>query len=173
MIYPMPVYSNIGYRKRQKNDHPIGWPLDVGIFLSSRAVASQVFSTSTSLTSVFGMGTGGPSLSSTPTILFSVFPDGFIMITCFFVKIKGFLQFFLIFQICSYQKKPSFHFFNHSWKKGFLPKFICAVAPFRKPARYASPDTPLQSRLLVAVTYLVIADRSVLQYEMLVGKSPS
>ena len=40
----------------------------VGVFLSSRAVTSQVLSTSTSLTSVFGMGTGGPSLSSTPTV---------------------------------------------------------------------------------------------------------
>ena len=39
-----------------------------GIFLSSRAVASQVFSTQTSLTSVFGMGTGGTSSQSTPSI---------------------------------------------------------------------------------------------------------
>ena len=44
----------------------------VGISLFSRAVASQVFSAPLSLTSVFGMGTGGPSASSTPTIfLFS------------------------------------------------------------------------------------------------------
>ena len=33
----------------------------VGEHLSSRAVTSQVFSARTSLTSVFGMGTGGPS----------------------------------------------------------------------------------------------------------------
>ena len=33
----------------------------VGAFLLSRAVASQVSSASMSLTSVFGMGTGGPS----------------------------------------------------------------------------------------------------------------
>ena len=32
-----------------------------GVFLSSRAVTSQVLSTETSLTTVFGMGTGGPS----------------------------------------------------------------------------------------------------------------
>nr|DAF51006.1 MAG TPA: hypothetical protein [Siphoviridae sp. ctvhu9] len=43
--------------------------LCVGISLSSRAVTSQVFSAPLSLTSVFGMGTGGPSASSTPTIL--------------------------------------------------------------------------------------------------------
>ena len=37
-------------------------------YLSSRAVARQVLSAQMSLTSVFGMGTGGPSLQSTPTI---------------------------------------------------------------------------------------------------------
>ena len=42
--------------------------LYVGIFLLSRAVSSQVSSALMSLTSVFGMGTGGPSSSSTPTI---------------------------------------------------------------------------------------------------------
>ena len=36
-------------------------------YLSSRAVASQVFSAQVSLTAVFGMGTGGPSPQSTPT----------------------------------------------------------------------------------------------------------
>ena len=41
---------------------------DVGIFLFSRAVASQVFSALQGLTSVFGMGTGGPPASSTPTV---------------------------------------------------------------------------------------------------------
>ena len=49
--------------------HPFGCMLCVGISLSSRAVTSQVFSAPLSLTSVFGMGTGGPSASSTPTIL--------------------------------------------------------------------------------------------------------
>ena len=41
-------------------------------YLSSRAVARQVLSAQMSLTSVFGMGTGGPSLQSTPTLM-----DGF------------------------------------------------------------------------------------------------
>ena len=40
----------------------------VGIELSSRAASSQVFSPLQSLTSVFGMGTGGPSAFVTPTI---------------------------------------------------------------------------------------------------------
>ena len=40
----------------------------VGVYLFSRAVASQVFSARVSLTAVFGMGTGGPSPLTTPTI---------------------------------------------------------------------------------------------------------
>ena len=38
-------------------------------YLSSRAVARQVVSAQMSLTSVFGMGTGGPSLQSIPTFM--------------------------------------------------------------------------------------------------------
>ena len=38
-------------------------------YLSSRAVSSQVLWAQMSLTAVFGMGTGGPSPQSTPTIL--------------------------------------------------------------------------------------------------------
>ena len=53
--------------------HPFGCMLCVGISLSFRAVTSQVFSAPLSLTSVFGMGTGGPSASSTPTILLYLF----------------------------------------------------------------------------------------------------
>ena len=41
----------------------------VGIFLFSQAVTSQVFSAPLSLTSVFGMVTGVPSVSSIPTFL--------------------------------------------------------------------------------------------------------
>ena len=39
-------------------------------YLSFRQVTLQVLSARTSLTSVFGMGTGGPSSQSIPTILF-------------------------------------------------------------------------------------------------------
>ena len=44
--------------------------LDVSVELSSRTVARKVFSPLQSLTSVFGMGTGGPSAFITPTSLF-------------------------------------------------------------------------------------------------------
>ena len=45
----------------------------VSIELSSRTVSRKVFSPLQSLTSVFGMGTGGPSAFVTPTIFFSRF----------------------------------------------------------------------------------------------------
>ena len=44
---------------------------DVGIELFSRTVSRKVSSPLQSLTSVFGMGTGGPSAFVTPTIYFS------------------------------------------------------------------------------------------------------
>ena len=40
----------------------------VGVDLSSRSVTRQVLSAQVSLTSVFGMGTGGPSPLKTPTV---------------------------------------------------------------------------------------------------------
>ena len=45
---------------------------DVGIELSSRTVSRKVFSPLQSLTSVFGMGTGGPSALRKPTSLFDI-----------------------------------------------------------------------------------------------------
>ena len=41
-------------------------------YLSSRAVTRKVLSAHMSLTSVFGMGTGGPSWQSTQTIQFYI-----------------------------------------------------------------------------------------------------
>ena len=57
-------------KKYKKTATLLGDCFDVGTFLLSQAVASQVSSALMSLTSVFGMGTGGPSSSSTPTIYF-------------------------------------------------------------------------------------------------------
>ena len=42
--------------------------INVGVFLFSQAASSQLSSALLSLTSVFGMGTGGPSSQSTPTV---------------------------------------------------------------------------------------------------------
>ena len=57
--------------KKSIKKRPPYWvdTLYVGISLFFRAVTSQVSSAPLSLTSEFGMGTGGPSASSTPTIL--------------------------------------------------------------------------------------------------------
>ena len=56
----------------------------VGIFLFFRDVTIQVSSALSSLTSVFGMGTGGPSLDVINTNYFRRFPDDFIIIAqCF------------------------------------------------------------------------------------------
>ena len=49
--------------KKNTNDHISGRLQDAGVDLSSRAVSRQVLSTRMSLTSVFGMGTGGTSSS--------------------------------------------------------------------------------------------------------------
>ncbi len=46
--------------------------IECGSSLSSRAVASQVLSAQLSLTSVFGMGTGGSSTLSPPQWLYNV-----------------------------------------------------------------------------------------------------
>ena len=59
--------------RRQKRTEAFGRPL-CWRYVSSRSVTRQVLSAQTSLTSVFGMGTGGPSLQSTPTILFRDVP---------------------------------------------------------------------------------------------------
>ena len=55
---------------RKKTTRICEWFFRVGENLFFRAVTSQVSSAPASLTSVFGMGTGGPSRQSTPTILF-------------------------------------------------------------------------------------------------------
>ena len=62
--------SGVDQKEKQKTTHHAGGFHRVGENLFFRAVASQVSSAPASLTSVFGMGTGGPSRQSTPTIHF-------------------------------------------------------------------------------------------------------
>ena len=59
--------SNCSSRKIKKNPDLLVGAL-CSRYLSSRAVARQVLSAQVSLTSVFGMGTGGPSPQSIPTL---------------------------------------------------------------------------------------------------------
>ena len=68
----------------------------VGVFLFFRAVASQVSSAQVSLTSVFGMGTGGPSPPSTPTSV-PLSQGASVSITYAFPDCKPFLQIFPVF----------------------------------------------------------------------------
>ena len=62
----MPINTNYELRKDKdlRDRRSLCWH-----YLFSRPVTRQVSSTNTSLTSVFGMGTGGPSCQSTPTHL--------------------------------------------------------------------------------------------------------
>ena len=55
-------------RREKRTDDDSSVLFYVGIYLFFRAVTSQVLSAQVSLTSVFGMGTGGPSPLSTPTM---------------------------------------------------------------------------------------------------------
>ena len=61
----MPINTNYELRKDKdlRDRRSLCWH-----YLFSRPVTRQVSSTNTSLTSVFGMGTGGPSYQSAPTI---------------------------------------------------------------------------------------------------------
>ena len=73
----LPSQVSGGHLQAKKNPQPKLWVL-CWRYLSSRAVARQVLSAQTSLTSVFGMGTGGPSLQSTPTHMDGVCPIFYI-----------------------------------------------------------------------------------------------
>ena len=57
-------YTPIGVKKLPYSHRAVPY---VGLDLSSRTVSREVLSTLLSLTSVFGMGTGGPSAFRRPT----------------------------------------------------------------------------------------------------------
>ena len=67
---PKQARARLARRRRKKQPPYWATAFSVGENLFFRAVTSQVSSAPASLTSVFGMGTGGPSRQSTPTILF-------------------------------------------------------------------------------------------------------
>ena len=98
------------FAEKQKSQPPYwaDW-LGVSVYLFSRIVTNQVSSAQVSLTSVFGMGTGGPSPSSTLTILFhrpvsvttSIYyhivlrlSSVFLNFFCFFPSFSDFSDFF-------------------------------------------------------------------------------
>ena len=67
---PAELMVHISNLRAGPNARPEGCFLlrEAGIYLFSQAVSSQLSSAQVSLTSVFGMGTGGSSPSSTPAI---------------------------------------------------------------------------------------------------------
>ena len=71
------------------------------IALFSRAASSQVFSALQSLTTVFGMGTGGTSAPKTPDIHLSelLLPNNMAYYITNFRKVNPFFEIFLIFFI--------------------------------------------------------------------------
>ena len=81
-------------RRRKKTTCSHRWFFRVGENLFFRAVSSQVSSAPASLTSVFGMGTGGPSRQSTPTIQFAASLDSFNIIPQPFENCKPFFKIF-------------------------------------------------------------------------------
>ena len=81
-------------RRRKKTTCLHRWFFCVGENLFFRAVSSQVSSAPASLTSVFGMGTGGPSRQSTPTIQFAASLDSFNIIPQPFENCKPFFKIF-------------------------------------------------------------------------------
>ena len=81
-------------RRRKKTTCFHRWFFCVGENLFFRAVSSQVSSAPASLTSVFGMGTGGPSRQSTPTIQFAASLDSFNIIPQPFENCKPFFKIF-------------------------------------------------------------------------------
>ena len=81
-------------RRRKKTTCLHRWFFCVGENLFFRAVSSQVSSAPASLTSVFGMGTGGPSRQSTPTIQFAASLDSLNIIPQPFENCKPFFKIF-------------------------------------------------------------------------------
>ena len=61
------IFVSLGFSSISGEDFTLPSTEDVGIELSSRTVSRKVFSPLQSLTSVFGMGTGGPSAFITLT----------------------------------------------------------------------------------------------------------
>ena len=83
-------------RRRRKKNHLLAQVVFSVLAKTyfSGPVSSQVSSAPASLTSVFGMGTGGPSRQSTPTIQFAASLDSFNIIPQPFENCKPFFKIF-------------------------------------------------------------------------------
>ena len=103
----LPLYSIQGVNikrkikiKKEKLQSLLQFFYCVGIALSSRAASSQVLSALMSLTTVFGMGTGGPSSPKTPTYVCTIahpFHSAWLLYTLKVGLSIGFVKLFNIF----------------------------------------------------------------------------
>ena len=134
-------------RRRKKTTCLHRWFFRVGENLFFRAVSSQVSSAPTSLTSVFGMGTGGPSRQSTPTIQFAASLDSFNIIPQPFENCKPFFKIFrknFAAKAAGLEKRLSQIVLNRaSATRGFL-KPTGSLAPLTHHTQPATADTGLE-----------------------------
>ena len=123
------------------------WFFCVGENLFFRAVSSQVSSAPASLTSVFGMGTGGPSRQSTPTIQFAASLDSFNIIPQPFENCKPFFKIFrknFAAKAAGLEKRLFTIVLNRaSATRGFL-KPTGSLAPLTHHTQPATADTGLE-----------------------------
>ena len=119
----------------------------VGENLFFRTVSSQVSSAPASLTSVFGMGTGGPSRQSTPTIQFAASLDSFNIIPQPFENCKPFFKIFrknFTAKAAGLEKRLSKIVLKRaSATRGFL-KPTGSLAPLTHHTQPATADTGLE-----------------------------
>ncbi len=97
---------------KKESAHPIGQTLFLLCrhYLFFRAASSQVSSAQMSLTTVFGMGTGGPSLQSTPTHETLYLVNARDILTEQITKCKHFFHFFSFFTFLTNTVSKKFHF---------------------------------------------------------------
>ena len=118
----------------------------VGENLFFRTVSSQVSSAPASLTSVFGMGTGGPSRQSTPTMQFAASLDSFNIIPQPFENCKPFFKIFrknFAAKAAGLEKRLSQIVLNRaSATRGFLKPRSRAHLPYH--TQPATADTGLE-----------------------------
>ena len=108
-------------------------------YLFFRAASSQVFSAQMSLTTVFGMGTGGPSSQSTPTHETVHLVNARDILTEQNTNCKCFFHFFyIIFNFVNFQQKDAICTYSQGKNKQEIvknPSTASGPPPFNKGGR--------------------------------------
>ena len=116
-------------RFSRKKLHPFGWSSLCWRYLSSRPVTRQVLSAKVCLTSVFGMGTGGPTPQSTPTssertLYHSLRPEAQSSLTPSFLLSKS-KQVLILSRVLLYTLKTEHGHFISQITTGYLFESAC------------------------------------------------